>query len=311
MAVGVIATGCAAPAPKTESSTTPIAKESPKVEASAKGVPAQPTAVVALVEPYLMAVTESQAVVIPPPSLRGQILTPLPISPLSPAPPTQTVPIDPKPAAPRPSAPAIPSAPSQKIAKATIPLAVVRLLEDERSRSAEDARRRLTAAVARAAQTAAEAKRQWGFVKEGFVAQKMAEGADAAARDAAQEQADAQKALDAAQQRQKEARRDLQAAYGAVASADPGFVEASLQKPLPAYRPVPFTYRLSLLGKPSGKPTVENGTLGRTLPAAQNEGGAWIVRCADPSRLKVTIGGQAATLVNHPLPPAQAPDRGV
>ena len=299
-ALGLAALGCAPkptpPALATLPVVVPLAKApTPK---------AAPAPVVALVEPYLVAV-ETPRLLAEPPTLRGNIMPNLRDVPILPAPPTtQTVPVEPS------APPASKSTPTAPKRGTVLSPAVVKLFEDERARSVDDARRRLAAASARATQTATEAKKQWGFVKDGFVAQKQAENADATAKEAADEQADAQKSLDDAQARQRSARRDVEAALRAVAVSPvpsegegPGILHvAQLTLPTTSYQPMPGLFRLSVLGAGTVKISVQNGTLGRRLEPSLGEAGAWLVRCLDPAQLRVGVDARPATLVVRTLP---------
>ncbi len=296
-AVVLATVGCRSAPPPAPAS--PVVVQAP-VSAPTKVTVVAPAPVVALVEPYLVVSAAPRLPSLP--SLRGQILPDLRNIPILPSPPIQTVPVEPTNPLPTKPTPVSP-APSPRRSSVVSPV-VVRLFEDERARSVADAGRRLAAASVRAAQTAAEAKRQWGFVKDGFVAQKQAESADATARDAAAEQADAQKALDEAQSRQRNARRDIEAALRVAATPSP-FALAELAVPARSYQPVPQTYRLSVLGASTMTITVQNGTLGRRLDPQPGEAGAWLVRCPDPSRLRVGVGVRPATVVVRPLPDLQ------
>ena len=283
--------GCA-PKPAPTAAVPPPAGRAPRPTIVVKAVPAP---VVALVEPYLVPVA---APTFPAPSpLHGRILPDLGNVPVLPSPPTQTEPV-----APSPTRPASPSSPAPTPRATTVPQSVVRLFEDERARSVDDARRTLIAASARASQTAVEAKRQWGFVKEGFVAQKQAETADAAAKEASGAQADAQKSLEDALRRQRNARHDVEAAFRAVAAVFSPFALAQRTLPTTSFQALPGAFRLSVLGGAPVTITLQNGTLGRRLPTGPGEAGAWFVRCPDPARLRVGVGDRAATVVIRPLP---------
>lgn len=208
--------------------------------------------------------------------------------------------------------PAPKTAPAPRTLSPNAIATMVRLLDEERGRSVETAKRRLAAATARATQTATEAKTTADLVRSGALAQIKADQAAAAAREAATEQADAQKALDDAQQRQRESRKDVEAALKGVADVGSGMTLAAEKVKIPAYQAVPYTYRLSILGSSLPGPVrVEHGTLGRTIPTLTGEAGAWIVRCADPSQLSVKVGDHAATILVRKLPPAVPAKPGV
>ena len=286
-------------------STTPVAptvtKEIPPVTPKAKATIA-PT--VALLEPYLVLVAPQRAV--PPRTMQGQILPEIPMRPIMPLPPAQSIPI-PGPIAPRTTPSAPPSKPSTPRGP-VVPNALVRLFQEERARSVDDARRRLAAATARTTSTAADAKRLWGFVKDGFVAQRQAENADAANRTAVAEQAEAQKTLDEAQSRQRDARKDLDAAMRGTSAWTGGMETAQRIVPVPMLQPVPETYRLAVLGVAPVTLTLQGGTVLRRVEMQPGEAGAWLVRCVDAGALRVGVGGRAASLLVRrlPLPEAKA-----
>lgn len=294
IALALLFGGCSTPPPRSV-----VSVPAPPVVVNAPSEPkiAAPP-LVALVEPYWVAVPLSRPIYpAPPSSMRGDILPEreLPNAPLVPSPPTVTVPIVPKPTPAQP----VP-APTPRRAPA-LPTAVVRLFEEERARSVDEARRRVAAATARASQAASEAKRLWGFVHDGFVAQKQAENADAATRDAVAAQAEAQKSFDDAQQRQRDARRDVEAALRAVAQ---GSTMSLVQRivPLPTYRPIPGLFRLAVLGTAPVSVAIQNGTLNRRLVPERGEAGAWLVKTADPSKLRVGVGTRPATVIVRGLP---------
>lgn len=292
--------GCAQPkAPVEPLPVAPPLAVAPPILAK---VPETPHVV--LVEPYLTLVELKPSVALPP-SLGGRVpfggqIDPLPsVEPIAPPPPTETRPIAPPPSNPPPASPR---------RSTPLPASVVRLFEDERARSVETAKAQVTSAAARVAQTSAEAKKTSELVRAGALAQFKADQADAAARSAVAEKADADRALEEAQERRRNARRDLEAAFGASALT-PGFEVVALPT-VKAFQPVPFTYRLSILGTRKDAPKIVNGTLGRPLPASKGEAGAWIVRCTDPSRLRVLVDAREATVVVHTLPsPPNAPPR--
>jgi hypothetical protein len=281
--------GCASPKP----SAAPVAAPTPPAVAAK----IQVAATVVLLEPYLEPATPAQ-MVLPPPSLVGRIqMSPPPNEPLVPsAPPaTETRPI-PNPPPSTPPASKRPSKPSPGVVGA-----MVQLLQDERSRSADLARRQLSLASARVAQTAAEAKKTGDLVRAGALAQFKLTQADAAARDAVAEQAEAQRTLDDAQQRVTEARKDVESVLNAVSELP--FSLAQFATPPVAFRPVPFTYRLTVLGAtPLAAIQVEGGTLGRVLERGKGEAGAWIVRCQDPSKLRVIVGETETQTIVRSLP---------
>lgn len=302
----LVAAGCqSTPAPAPVAARPTAATLPPSVRVVS--APPTPAPVVALVEPYLVPAA-APAIPPPPSSIHGN-LAPLPSVPITPLPPIQGTPVTPPAAVvPTPKKPPV-STPPATVAPTpkrpqTVPPAIVKLFEDERAHSVDDARRRLAAATSHATQAAAEAKRQWSFVKSGFVAQKQAENADAAAKDALDEQSDAQKALDDAQLRQRNARRDIEAALK-VASTPSPFTLAQLTTVPKAYQPVPGLYRLSVLGATPVTISVQNGTLGRRLPTDGGEAGAWLVRTPDPTRLRVGVGTRPATVVVRTLPEAE------
>jgi len=272
--------GCTSPKPSA-APVVPVA--APTTPAVAAKIPVAATVV--LLEPYLEPATPAQ-MVLPPPSLGGRIqMSPPPNEPLVPsAPPaTETRPI--------PSLP--PTAPpaSKRPAKPSpgVVGAMVQLLQDERSRSADLARRQLSIASARVAQTAVEAKKTGDLVRAGALAQFKLTQADAASREAVAEQAEAQRTLDDAQQRVLEARKDVESVLNTITELP--YSLAELPAPPIAFRPVPFTYRLTVLGAtPLAAIHVEGGTLGRVLERGKGEAGAWIVRCQDPSKLRVIVG---------------------
>lgn len=287
--------GCEAPRPA-EVVAAPVKVSPPPV--SVKTSPPM----VALVEPYLVPVAPAQ-LVIPPPSLGGRIqMTPPPASPLVPTPPpvTQTRPI-PTPPPSRLSPSGTPPVKTPAKPSPALVTAMVNLLQDERSRSVDQARRQLSLATTRVTQTAAEAKKTADLVRAGALAQFKSTQADAAARDAVGEQADAQKTLNDAQQRVQESRRDVESALNAISELP--FSLAQLAIPPTAFRSVPFTYRLSILGStPIRVVEVEGGTLGRDLTRGSGEAGAWIVRCADPSKLRVKVGAAEMQTIVRSLP---------
>ncbi len=298
--VGALLAGCASQKP-TVAPPEPVAvPKAPLVEAK------KPSVTLALLEPCLEPAMPAQ-MVLPPPSLGGRIqISPSPSLPLVPsAPPTtQTRPIPaPTPVAPPPDK-RLPRGPSASTVNA-----MVQLLEDERSRSVEQARRQLSLATARVTQTAAEAKKTSELVRAGALAQFKATQADAASRDAVAEQADAQKTFDDAQRRVGEARRDVESTLSAVSQLP--FSLAQFAAPTVAFRPVPFTYRLSVLGTvPLTTIRVEGGTLGRVLERGKDEAGAWIVRCPDPSKLRVIVGESETQTIVRSLPRTEpAPPR--
>ena len=293
--LGLIVAGCgSAPRPV---ATQPVPSRPPP---PVRIVEVASAPVVAILEPYLVPATSTP--IAPPPGLRGHIFAPLPSVPLTPLPPIAGTPTLPPPTLPKTPTPP-PASPPRRVT--ILPPAVVKLFEDERAHGVEDARRRLAAAATRATQTAAEAKRLWGFVKSGFVAQRQAENADAAAKDALDEQNGAQKALDDAQQRQRNARRDIEAALR-VATVPSPFALAQMTTVPRSYQPVPGLYRLSLVGSGPTAIVVQNGVLGRRLPSDGGEAGAWLVRCADPARLRVGVGARPATVVVRTLPESEA-----
>ena len=300
------ALGCAPPSKVPERAPETVAPTgtTPPVASEPSAAPkAVPPAAVALVEPYLVAVKSPTPSYAPPPTLRGSIQPeagPL-AAPLVPSAPTATEPVPPPPAAAPKLAPPRPANP--------LPPAIIRLFEEERGRRVDDARQRLSAATVRAAQTVAEAKRISGFVKDGFVAQKQADAAEASARAAGADLAEAQKTLDEAQQRQRDARRDLEAAIRRIAERlDPRRL-AGLSVAPRTFQAVPGVYRLAILGSGPVTISVQNGALGRRLTPADGEAGAWIVRALDPSRLRIGIGSRRATLIVRALPSLEDPTR--
>lgn len=302
LALLATAFGCGTPQPQTKATPTP---DSAPVLAPPMRTVQAPTAV-AMLEPYLVAVVPAVASPSLPPTLRGGFSSPPPpsldLDPLAPANPPPAASEGTAPTAPSPSPSPKPSSPSSKPNLS----ALVRLLEQERAQNVEAAQRALDTAQTAADASAAEAKRQWSYVKEGFVAQKKAEEADARTKSAQAEAARAQKELEDAQGRKRNARRDVERALVAVEAPEGRL--AALESPLPVYRPVPYTYRLSIVGTLKGDPTVTGGTLGRALPTTKAETGAWIVRTASPSALKVSLGETLLTLGVHDLP-APAPSK--
>lgn len=293
LGLGGIMIGCAAPPSPTPSRSAAVTSTPPPpVVEAPKSAP-----VVALLEPYLVAEAASRPIERAPVPLGGRIIPVEPSAPLTPAPPTVTRPIDPPPAATAKPAPAAPR---------VLPPALIRLFEDERTHAVDIATRAVAGATARVTQTTAEAKRTWDLVRAGALAQFKADQADAAARSANTEKAEAEKALSDAQERRRNARRDVEAAFSAVASTASAFSLVQATTPLPAFRPVPYTYRLSILGVGHPQVTVEGGSLGRPLASLKGEGGAWIVRCLDPSRLRVKVGATNAQVVARPLPSIKA-----
>lgn len=292
----VMAAGCAAPKP---AETTPVAAPTPTpvvATPTAAEKPAVP--MVALLEPFLVPASKQQ-IFLPPPSLGGRIeMTPPPPTPLTPAAPPQTE-TRPVPTQPPVTTPPPPARTAPKLS-APIVSAMVRLLEDERSRSVDQARRQLTLATNRVSQTSAEAKKTADLVRAGALAQFKSTQADTAARDAVAEQADAQKTLDDAQQRVRQARQDVETTLKALAESP--FSLAQLPTTPVAFQPVPYTYRLSVLGPDAVTVRLEGGTLGRALERGHGEAGAWIVRCADPSKLRVRIGEVETQTIVRTLP---------
>lgn len=236
-----------------------------------------------------------------PPALSGRLASP-PVGPLVPPVPSQLRPLPP-PApsseAPSKQAPTFPSAPRER---SPLPAAVIRLFEEERARAVETAKSQVATAAARAAQATEEAKKAWALVRAGALAQFKADQADAAAKAAVSEKGQAERVLAEAQERERNARRDVEDAFRAAALAP--FVPIALEKPAVVFRPVPFTYRLSVLGAKPIAVKVENGTLGRELPTDRGEGGAWIMRCADATRVRVKVGSTDAEVVVRSLPEA-------
>ncbi len=290
LGLGVVGAGCAAPAPKPPTVVTVSAPPAPPVAALAA---VKPAPVVALLEPYLVAEVAPRPLIDRAPApLGGRIIPIEPAAPLTPAPPTTTRPIEPPASAPAKPAPA----------PRTLPPGLVRLFEEERAHAVEVASRAVTTANARVTQASAEAKKTWDLVRAGALAQFKADQADAAVRGANAEKAEAEKALAEAQERRRNARRDVEAAFSATASLPTGFELVQATSLLPAFRAVPYTYRLSVLGVDHPTVTVENGSLGRALATGKGEGGAWIVRCLDPSRLRVKVGADEARVVVRPLP---------
>lgn len=302
----LLAAGCTAPAPKPNVVATPP----PVVQAPPPSNPEVAPQLVALIEPY-MVVAEPEKVYMQPPALGGRIrmADPMPeTAPLIAPPPAEVrpVPTPPKTATVTPpkAQPVKPVTPPRGVSSGAVST-MVRLLEEERARSVEVAKGRLAAATARANQTSSDAKTTADLVRSGALAQVKADQAAAAAKEAASEQVEAQKALDAAQQRQREARRDVEAALKGVAEATPGMTLAAEKVKVPVYQPLPYTYRLSILGdRLPGVVKLERGTLGRSVPTISGEAGAWIVRCADPSQLHVKVGEQAASVMVRKLPSA-------
>ena len=282
------------PAPVVKSSPPPAAP--PRVE-----VPQ-----IALLEPYLVIATALPPA--PPPTLRGRILPNLPIGPITPLPPLTGTPPPPEP---QPSSEPKRPVPSSPVPEPTpkrstlVPNAFVRLLQEERARRVEDAKNRLAASAVRATQTAAEAKRLWGYVKDGFVAQKQAENADLAAKAAAKEQADAQKTLDEAQQRQRDARKDIESALRNAWVA-PRYELTQLSPPPTTFQVVPNTFRLAVLGNSPVKITVQNGVVLKKIDPQSGEAGAWLIRCIDPQSLRVGIESKPTTLWIRRLPESSA-----
>ena len=291
--------GCAPKEPAPVATTPPSPRKMPSVVRIETPAP-----LVALVEPYLVPVNLPATTM--PPTLRGGF-APLPTVPITPLPPAGGLPSAPPAteSAPAPSLPKSPPAPTTVAPKRVTALspAIVRLFEDERAHSVDDAHRRLDAATARASASAAEAKKQWDFVKAGFVAQKQAQNADAAAKDAQDEQANAQKALDDAQRRQRNARRDLEAALRVAAMPAP-FALAQLTSAPKTYQAAPGLYRLAILGSSPTSISLQNGAIAKRLPPDGGEAGAWLVRCPDPTKLRVGVGARPATVVVRTLPDA-------
>lgn len=297
----VVAAGCAAPPPAP--SAPPVAV-SPRPAAPPVAPAASPAAppVVALLEPFLVSVSARRLEAAPNP-LGGRIVPIEPESPLVPAPPTQTRPLSPPPAAKSGPAPVAPRA-------RTVSPALVRLFEEERAHAVEVAKSNVATAAARVGQTSADAKKTWELVRAGALAQFKADQADAAVRAATSEKADADRVLDEAQERRRNARRDIEAALAATASRPSEGVLVQREVALPSFRPVPYTYRLSILGASQPDVKVEGGTLGRPLAPGKGEGNAWIVRCLDVSKLRVRFGKGEAVVVPRSLPnPKSAPPR--
>ena len=291
---GLAIVGCAKPEKGVPTPVPPRAASNPLPKEEA--TPA-PDVRFALLEPMLVVRSEERLNPSPPRTLGGDILPSLPVLP----PVSPLVPPAPEPAKPTEKPAPVASAPVRP-RPFTVPPAVVRLFEEERGRTVEEARRRQTAASTRAVQTATEAKRLAGYVKDGFVAQKQADAADAAARAANAELAEAQRALDAATARQRDARRDVEAAAKSVASLTAARV---VRVPIPtsAYRPLPDTFRLSVLGGGELlRLSLQNGTALKRLAVHPGEAAAWLVRCSDPTRLRVGYGGRATNLLVRPLP---------
>jgi hypothetical protein len=245
--ITLLAAGCTAPAPTASSRPQAVTPPSaPVVQAPAPSI-AETTEIVALVEPYLVA-AEPEKIFIQPPALGGRIrmadpvpntaplIAPAP-SEIRPAPlPEKKTPMTPPVQAPSPK-----TAPAPRTLSPSAIATMVRLLDEERARSVETAKRRLAAATARAAQTATEAKTTADLVRSGALAQIKADQAAAAAKDAAGDQADAQKALEEAQQRQRESRRDVEAALKGVAETSQGMTLAADKVKVPTYQPLPYT----------------------------------------------------------------------
>lgn len=189
-----------------------------------------------------------------------------------------------------------------------IPNALVRLFQEERAQRVDDSKDRLAAATARATQAATEAKKLWGFVKDGFVAQRQAENADIAAKAATKDQIEAQKSLDEAQSRLKDARKDIEAAMR-NAQMLPAYDLAQLTLPARTFQIVPNTYRLSVFGSSPPEITVQNGVVLRKLDPQSGEAGAWLVRCVDPSTLRLGVDHKPAKLWIRSLPEPETKPR--
>ena len=297
--------GCVGEKVEKVASLPPVASK-PLAMPKTERLPTAP--VVALLEPYLVVSTAPAPM---PPSLRGRILPNLPTAPITPLPPLSGIPSPPvtapetSPKTPPPKPNPAPVAPTPFSPRGPlVPNALVRLFQEERARSVADARDRVSAASTRATATAAEAKRLWGYVKDGFVAQKQAENADAAAKAAISELGEAQKTLDAAQQRQRDARKDIENALRA-AQTPSGLELVQRTVPSETYQAVPNTYRLSVLGSSPVKITVQNGSVLKTQDLKPGEAGAWLVRCIDPTALRLGVDRKAAKLWIRTLPEAE------